>query len=117
MVAPDQTVEEAESGIGEHARRLLGVKALLEVSPAPESWKEAQRELRRSAAALKQDVYTLIQSRPSAERPRLRRLYSALFNGVSSLDYAAREGDEARVWECYGNVVAVLDEILSSLLS
>lgn len=81
MVAPGQTVEQAESGIRYHAQSLLHVKALLE----SESWSEAQKALRASSASLKQDIYTLINNKPATERPQLRKLYSDLFNGVAKV--------------------------------
>ncbi|KAI9160679.1 hypothetical protein LWI28_010601 [Acer negundo] len=111
MVAPDQTVEQAESGIRDHARSLLQVKALLE----SESWSEAQKTLRTSSSYLKQDIYTLIQIKPASERSQLRELYSDLFNNVTKLDYATRDKDESRVWQCYENIVVALDGILSTI--
>ncbi|KVI06714.1 Photosystem II PsbQ, oxygen evolving complex [Cynara cardunculus var. scolymus] len=89
MTVPDQTVEEAENGIREHAMSLVQVKELLEL----ESWKEAQKELRKSASYLKQDIYTIVQGKPVTKRAQLRSLYSRLFNGVTELDYAARDKD------------------------
>ncbi|KAL0384851.1 UNVERIFIED_CONTAM: hypothetical protein Sradi_2879400 [Sesamum radiatum] len=111
MTVPDQTVEEAESGIRPHAQRLVGVKDLL----MAESWKEAQKVLRKSSSLLKQDMYTMIQAKPAEERAGLRKLYSELFNGVMKLDYAARDEDRIRVWECYDRVVSSLHHILSIL--
>ncbi|KAL5745187.1 hypothetical protein ACOSP7_026333 [Xanthoceras sorbifolium] len=111
MVAPDQTVEEAEGGIRDHARSLLQVKALLE----SEAWGEAQKALRMSSSFLKQDIYTLIQIKPASERPHLRELYSDLFNNVTKLDYAARDRDASRVWQRYENIVNALNEILSRI--
>ncbi|KAL0422004.1 UNVERIFIED_CONTAM: hypothetical protein Slati_3223300 [Sesamum latifolium] len=111
MTVPDQTVEEAESGIQPHAQRLVGVKDLL----MAESWKEAQKVLRKSSSLLKQDMYTIIQAKPAEERAALRKLYSELFNGVTKLDYAARDEDRIRVWECYDRVVSSLHHILSTL--
>ncbi|KAF5792635.1 putative oxygen-evolving enhancer protein [Helianthus annuus] len=109
MTIPDQTVEEAENGIREHAMSLVQVKELLEL----ESWKEAQKELRKSASLLKQDIYTIIQAKPGMERAQLRNLYSKLFNGVTGLDYAARDKDVPRVWNLYEEIVVTLDDILS----
>lgn len=111
LTVPDQTVEEAENGIKSHAQGLLQVKETLEL----ESWKEAQKELRRSSALLKQDLYTIIQSKPPALRPQLRNLYSILFNSVSQLDYAARDKDVTRVNECYVNIVVALNQFFSLL--
>uniref|UniRef100_A0A0F7GXW0 PQL-like protein n=1 Tax=Monsonia marlothii TaxID=163685 RepID=A0A0F7GXW0_9ROSI len=111
LVAPDQTVEEAESEIRGHAQDLVQVKTLLE----SESWKEAQKELRRSSARLRSDIYTIIQSKPGSERPLLRKLYTDIFTNVSNLDYAARDKDATRVWECYKNIVVALDDILSRI--
>ncbi|KAL7153077.1 hypothetical protein ABFS83_04G141000 [Erythranthe nasuta] len=109
MTIPDQTVEEAESGIQSHAQSLLEVKNLL----MAESWKEAQKLLRKSSALLKQDIYTIILGKPAAERPGLRKLYSDLFNRVTRLDYAIRDKDRIIVWECYRGIVLSLDDILS----
>lgn len=111
MTVPDQTAEEALSGIQSHAQSVLRVKDLL----AAESWREAQKMLRKSSALLKQDIYTIIQAKPADERPRLRKLYSELFNTVTRLDYAARDKDRIRVWECYNGIVLFLDDILSRL--
>ncbi|KAK1433675.1 hypothetical protein QVD17_10590 [Tagetes erecta] len=112
MTVPDQTVEEAENGIREHATSLVQVKRLLET----ESWKEAQKELRKSASYLKQDIYTIIQGKPGDERAQLRNLYTKLFNGVTGLDYAARDKDVPRVWILYEDIVVTLDDILSRVL-
>ncbi|KAK9115636.1 hypothetical protein Sjap_014583 [Stephania japonica] len=111
MTVPDQTLEEAESMIRGHAQELLSVRDLIE----EESWREAQRELRKSSAYLKQDVYTIIQAKPGGERPLLRKLYSQLFNNVTRLDYAARSENVAQVWVCYNNIVTALNDILSRL--
>ncbi|KAK9106390.1 hypothetical protein Syun_022401 [Stephania yunnanensis] len=111
MTVPDQTLEEAESMVRGHAQELLSVRDLIE----EESWREAQKELRKSSAYLKQDVYTIIQAKPGGERPLLRKLYSQLFNNVTRLDYAARREDAAQVWECYNNIVTALNDILSRL--
>ncbi|KAK0596887.1 hypothetical protein LWI29_019887 [Acer saccharum] len=111
MVAPDQTVQQAESGIRDHVRSLLQVKALLE----SQSWSEAQKTLRTSSSYLKQDIYTLIQIKPASERPQLRELYSDLFNNVTKLDYATRDKDVSRVWQFYENIVVALDGILSTI--
>lgn len=111
LTVPDQTVEEAEGGIKSHAQSLLQVKETLEL----ESWKEAQKELRRSSALLKQDLYTIIQSKPPTQRPQLRNLYSILFNSVSQLDYAARDKDVTRVNQCYDNIVVALNEFFTLL--
>ncbi|XP_054796510.1 psbQ-like protein 3, chloroplastic isoform X1 [Prosopis cineraria] len=111
FVAPDQTIEEAESGVRSHAKALLQVKDLLET----ESWKEAQKALRRSSALLKKDIYTIINSKPGSERPPLRKLYSSLFNNVSRLDYAARDKDTQQVRQCYNNIVVAVNGILSRI--
>ncbi|XP_028798086.1 psbQ-like protein 3, chloroplastic isoform X2 [Neltuma alba] len=108
FVAPDQTIEEAESGVRNHAQALLRVKDLLET----ESWKEAQKALRRSSALLKKDIYTIINSKPGSERPPLRKLYSGLFN---NLDYAARDKDTQQVWQSYDSIVLAVSDILSRL--
>ena len=84
MVAPGQTLEEAESGIRGHALALLQVKALIE----SEAWKDMQKALRKSSSLLKQDIYTIIQSKPGSMRPQLRKLYSNLFNNVTRVSSA-----------------------------
>lgn len=111
ITTPDQTLEQAESGIKGHARSLIQVKELLE----EESWKAAQKALRKSSAYLKQDMYTIIQGKPGSERSELRKLYSKLFNNVSRLDYAAMDKDVALIWDCYDNVVVALNNIMSRL--
>ncbi|KAM5558340.1 psbQ-like protein 3, chloroplastic [Rosa sericea] len=111
LVAPDQTIEEAESGIIGHAQALLQVKELIE----SESWGQVQTAVRKSSPFLKQDIYTIIQQKPGNERPLLRKLYSNLFNNVTRLDYAARDRDASRIRECYENIVMVLNEVLSRL--
>ncbi|KAK6266673.1 hypothetical protein QUC31_017510 [Theobroma cacao] len=111
MVAPEQTLEEAESGVENHAKALLQVRDLIE----SKSWREAQKQLRKSSSSLKQDIYTIIQGKPGSERPPLRKLYSNLFNNVTKLDYAARDEDASRVWQCYDNIVLALNDILSKL--
>lgn len=85
MATPDErTVEEAESGVRSFAQSLTKLKALLE----SESWKEAQKVLRRSSSNLKLDLYAVIQSKPTKERPQLRTLYSNLFNNVTEVSSA-----------------------------
>ncbi|MED6125282.1 hypothetical protein PIB30_067116 [Stylosanthes scabra] len=111
FVAPDQTIEEAESGVRGHAQNLLQVKDLLEL----ESWKSAQKALRSSSALLKKDIYTIIQNKPGVERPPLRKLYSTLFNNVTRLDYAARDQDIPEIWQRYENIVVAVNEILSRI--
>lgn len=111
MTVPDQTVEEAQSVIREHAQALLDVKSLID----SEDWREAQRELRKNSSYLKQDFYTLIQSKEGSIRPLLRKLYANLFNNVTKLDYAARKKDVARAKECYNDVAAVLYDFLSRI--
>ncbi|GMI63394.1 hypothetical protein HRI_000008700 [Hibiscus trionum] len=111
MVAPDQTVEEAENGIQNHAKALLRVKDLIE----SKAWREAQKELRKSSSLLKQDIYTIIQGKPGNQRPQLRKLYSNLFNTVTKLDYAARDEDESQVLQCYDKIVLALNHVLSKL--
>lgn len=81
MVAPEQTVEEAESGVRGHAHGLLEVKGLID----SESWSDAQKFLRKSSSYLKRDLYTIIQGRPSSERPQLRKLYFDLFSNVTKV--------------------------------
>ncbi|XP_004500474.1 psbQ-like protein 3, chloroplastic [Cicer arietinum] len=111
LVAPDQTVEEAQNVVRVHAQDLLQVRNLLE----SESWKIAQKVLRRSSALLKKDIYTIIQSKPGSERPQLRKLYSTLFNNVTRLDYAARDKDGPEVWQRYEIIVAAVNDILSRI--
>ncbi|KAL4342830.1 hypothetical protein HN51_061139 [Arachis hypogaea] len=111
FVAPDQTIEEAESGVRGHAQNLLQVKDLLEL----ESWKAAQKELRMSSALLKKDIYTIIQNKPGIERPPLRKLYTTLFNNVTRLDYAARDKDIPEIWRRYENIVVAVNDILSRI--
>ncbi|XP_039027327.1 psbQ-like protein 3, chloroplastic [Hibiscus syriacus] len=112
MMTPDQTVEEAENGIQNHAKALLKVKDLIE----SKAWREAQKELRKSSSLLKQDIYTIIQGKPGNQRPQLRKLYSNLFNSVTRLDYAARDEDESQILQCYDKIVLALNDILSKLL-
>ncbi|XVE72232.1 hypothetical protein DITRI_Ditri11bG0022900 [Diplodiscus trichospermus] len=111
MVAPEQTLEEAENGVKNHAKALVQVKDLIE----SKSWSEAQKELRRSSSLLKQDIYTIIQGKPASQRPQLRKLYSNLFNNVTKLDYAARDKDASSVWQCYENIILALNDILPKL--
>ncbi|KAE8664786.1 DNA repair protein xp-C / rad4, putative isoform 1 [Hibiscus syriacus] len=59
MVAPDQTFEEEENGVQNHAKALLKGKDLIE----PKAWHEVQEES-RSSSLLKQDIYTIIQGKP-----------------------------------------------------
>lgn len=113
IVVPDQTAEEALSVINGHAESLVQVKDLFD-SPF-EEWKEARKALRKRASLLKQDIYTIIQSKPGGERPMLRKLYSSLFNNVTAMDFAARDGDVSRVSECYRGIVSSLDEILARI--
>ncbi|XP_021745247.1 psbQ-like protein 3, chloroplastic [Chenopodium quinoa] len=111
ITVPDQTVEEAQSVVRDHAQALLDVKLLID----SESWRDAQQELRKNSSYLKQDFYTIIQSKEGSARPLLRRLYANLFNNVTKLDYAARDKDVARVQECYNNVAAALKDFLSRI--
>ncbi|KAL8159638.1 hypothetical protein V2J09_001175 [Rumex salicifolius] len=123
MTAPDQTVEEAESVIRDHARALLEMKSVIE----SEDWREIQQELRKKSSLLKQDIYTFIQSKPGNMRPLLRKLYFNLFNNVTKsyinrlskkmLDYAARDKDLASVKECFENISTALNDILSRILA
>lgn len=113
MTAPDQTVEEAESTIRDHARALLGIKTLIE----SEDWRELQQELRKKSSLLKQDIYTIIQSKPGTMRPLLRKLYFNLFNNVTKLDYAARDKDVASVQKFYENISTAVVDILSRILA
>ncbi|CBI31764.3 unnamed protein product, partial [Vitis vinifera] len=74
-----------------------------------------QKALRKSSSLLKQDIYTIIQSKPGSMRPQLRKLYSNLFNNVTRLDYAARDNDATQVWEYYEKIAITLDDILSRI--
>ncbi|CAN6276328.1 unnamed protein product [Urochloa humidicola] len=112
LMLPEQSSEEAEAAVRAHARNLLRVKRFADAG----AWRELQAALRASASNLKQDLYAIIQARPAGQRPELRRLYSDLFNSVTSLDYAARDKDEAQVQEYYGNIVAALDEIFAKIM-
>ncbi|KAM1114577.1 hypothetical protein ACFX13_048115 [Malus domestica] len=114
LVAPDQTVTEAEDEIRGHAQALLEVKDLIEF----ESWRELQAALRKSSSLLKQDFYTIIQGKPASERRQLRKLYTDLFNNVTRLDYAARDKDASYIRQCYDNIVCwLVEEIASSRAS
>ncbi|KAF0893420.1 hypothetical protein E2562_025221 [Oryza meyeriana var. granulata] len=112
ITVPEQSSEEAEAVVKVHARNLVRVKELIDAR----AWRELQAALRSSAANLKQDLYTIIQASPASRRPELRRLYSDLFNSVTSLDYAARGKDELHVQEYYSNMITSLDEIFSKIM-
>ncbi|CAL5030954.1 unnamed protein product [Urochloa decumbens] len=112
LMLPEQSSEEAEGAVRAHARNLLRVKQFADAG----AWRELQAALRASASNLKQDLYAIIQARPAAQRPDLRRLYSDLFNSVTSLDYAARDKDEAQVQQYYGNIVTALDKIFAKIM-
>uniref|UniRef100_A0ACD5UDQ7 Uncharacterized protein n=1 Tax=Avena sativa TaxID=4498 RepID=A0ACD5UDQ7_AVESA len=112
ITIPEQSGEEAEANVRTHARNLVRVKEYIDAR----SWRELQVALRASAANLKQDLYAIIQARPGSQRPELRRLYSDLFNNVTRLDYAARDKDEVQVKECYGNIVAALEQIFARII-
>ncbi|KAJ6421104.1 hypothetical protein OIU84_028477 [Salix udensis] len=112
FATPDQrSVEEAESGARDYEQSLLQLKDLLE----SQSWKEAQKLLRRRSSNLKLDLYAVIESKPGKDRPQLRTLYSNLFNNVTKLDYAVRDRDVSIVWQCYENIAATYDLILSRI--
>lgn len=112
ITIPEQSSEEAEAVVRTHARNLVRVKQYIDAR----SWRELQTALRASAANLKQDLYAIIQARPPGQRPELRRLYSDLFNNVTRLDYAARDKDELQVQQCYGNIVAAIDQIFARIM-
>ncbi|EAZ31377.1 hypothetical protein OsJ_15504 [Oryza sativa Japonica Group] len=112
ITVPEQSGEEAQAVVKLHARNLVPFKGLIDAR----SWRELQGALRSSAANLKQDLYAIIQASPASRRPELRRLYSDLFNSVTSLDYAARDKDELRVQEYYSNMITSLDEIFSKIM-
>ncbi|MQL78483.1 hypothetical protein Taro_010910 [Colocasia esculenta] len=111
FTAPDQTPEEAEAGIKIHSRGILQLRQLVE----SQAWRELQLALRESSSLLKQDLYTIIQTKPGGQRPLLRKLYSTLFNNVTRMDYAARSEDAGLVQEHYQTVVATLEEILGRI--
>ncbi|CAA7403431.1 unnamed protein product [Spirodela intermedia] len=111
FVAPEQTAAEAEAAVAGHARGLLELFPLVE----SRAWRELQQALREDAPLLKQDLYTIIQSKPGARRPELRKLFSALFNSVTRLDYAARSRDEASAVEHYRAIVATLETIMARI--
>lgn len=81
ITVPEQSSEEAESVVKTHARNLVRVKEFIDTR----SWRELQTALRASASNLKQDLYTIIQASPVSRRPELRRLYSDLFDNVTSV--------------------------------
>ncbi|XP_078441972.1 psbQ-like protein 3, chloroplastic [Wolffia australiana] len=111
FVAPEQTTAEAEAAVAGHAARLLELRPLVESG----SWRELQIELRDAAPLLKQDLYTIIQSRPRDLRPELRKLYTDLFNGVTRLDYAARSRDSVAADDLYMAIVTRLETILGRI--
>nr|AQX44185.1 psbQ-like protein 3 [Apostasia odorata] len=111
FTVPDQTIEEAESGIKKHAQQLLNIREFID----SQSWRAAQTALRESSSRLKQDLYIIIQAKPGGQRPLLRKLYSNLFNNVTQLDYAARSKDAVAVKECYDNIVSTLNEIFAKI--
>ena len=85
LTLPEKSSEEAEAVVRTHARNLLGVKRFIDAG----AWRELQAALRASASNLKQDLYAIIQAKPTGQRPELRRLYSDLFNSVTSVSSAA----------------------------
>ncbi|TVU15150.1 hypothetical protein EJB05_38657, partial [Eragrostis curvula] len=111
IIIPEESSEEAQAVVRTHARNLLRVKRLIDAG----AWRELQAELRASASNLKQDLYAIIQATDPTRRAELRRLYSDLFNSVTSLDYAARDKDVPQVQEHYGNIVTALDQIFSKI--
>ncbi|TVU15176.1 hypothetical protein EJB05_38683, partial [Eragrostis curvula] len=111
IIIPEESSEEAQAVVRTHARNLLRVKRLIDAG----AWRELQAELRASASNLKQDLYAIIQATDPTRRADLRRLYSDLFNSVTSLDYAARDKDVPQVQEHYGNIVTALDQIFSKI--
>lgn len=136
FVAPEQTAAEAEAAVAGHARGLLELLPLVE----SRAWRELQQALREDAPLLKQDLYTIIQSKPGGLRPELRKLFSALFNSVTrveilpsppptsppeligltssplpQLDYAARSRDEASADENYRAIVSALEAIMARI--
>lgn len=138
LTLPEESSEEAEAVVRTHARNLLRVSQLVDAG----AWRELQAALRASASNLKQDLYAIIQARPADQRSELRRLYSDLFNSVTSvskphiavqlnrpymplliffclcsqMDYAARDKDEVQVRQYYANMVSALDEIFAKIM-
>ncbi|KAG7640226.1 PsbQ-like domain superfamily [Arabidopsis suecica] len=105
---PERTVELAQEGLRKNAENIKRIK---EIMIEKKLWKEGGKELRRSASNMKQDFYLIIQAKPPKDRPLFRSLYSSLFNSITKMDYAARDGDETKVLEYYMNIVAILDDI------
>lgn len=81
LMTPGQSPEEAKTQIKLHARNLLKIKRFID----SESWKDVQIALKESSPLLKQDLYTIIQTTPARERGELRKLYSDLFNNVTTV--------------------------------
>ncbi|KAF3322286.1 psbQ-like protein 3 [Carex littledalei] len=111
LMTPGQSPEEAKTQIKLHARNLLKIKPFID----SESWKEVRIALRESSSLLKQDLYTIIQTKPTSERGELRRLYSDLFNNVTTLINAAEDKDENQVQECYDNIATDLNKIFARI--
>ncbi|KFK41056.1 hypothetical protein AALP_AA2G079600 [Arabis alpina] len=109
---PERTVEIAQEGVRKNAENIKEIK---EIMIEKKLWKEGGKELRRSASNMKQDMYLIIQAKPPKDRPLLRSLYSSLFNTITKMDYAARDGDATNVSEYYKSIAAILDDIFSRI--
>ncbi|KAJ0242974.1 hypothetical protein HA466_0202270 [Hirschfeldia incana] len=107
---PERTIEMAEEGLRKNAENIREIK---EIMIENKRWKEEGKELRRSASNMKQDLYLIIQAKPPKDRPLLRSLYSSLFNTITKMDYAARDGDATKVMEYYNSIAATLDNIFT----
>jgi Oxygen evolving enhancer protein 3 (PsbQ) len=80
---PGQSLEDAYTKVRLHATNLLKIKASID----SKSWKEAHITLKEASPLLKQDMYTIIQKKPPNERGELRRLYTYLFNNVTTVSH------------------------------
>ncbi|CAN8238405.1 unnamed protein product [Cochlearia groenlandica] len=107
---PERTVGMAQEGLRKNAKNIKEIKEMMIDN---KRWKEGGKELRRSASNMKQDLYLIIQAKPPKDRPLLRSLYSSLFNTITKMDYAARDGDSTKVLEYYKNMTLILDDIYS----
>ncbi|CAH2065677.1 unnamed protein product [Thlaspi arvense] len=109
---PERTVEIAQQGLRKNAENIKEIKEIMIKS---KRWKEGGKEIRRSASNMKQDLYLIIQAKPPKDRPLIRTLYSTLFNAITKMDYAARDGDATKVLEYYKSFAAILDDIFSRI--
>ncbi|KAL0731073.1 hypothetical protein Bca4012_027167 [Brassica carinata] len=109
---PERTVEIAKEGLRKNAENIKEIKEMMIEN---KRWKEGGKELRRSASNMKQDLYLIIQAKPPKDRPLLRSLYSSLFNTITKMDYAARDGDATKVIEYYKSIAATIDNIFTRI--